>query len=214
MEGPGRSPCRGTRRGAWTLTAMVSCGRCCRVVTWRASTAAQCEGPLNGPTATGTHCGEGWTLYPLPGPQLQRRGRLWERRLRVLQLHRSLQPVGRWREHSARDREPIRSECWRWWTASFSTFRVPYPLGSFYGKGLDGRIDDRQHRLEGPCHLDDLGQPSPVPRGRRHGKSGSGLQVPSTAGPAGALVGFPTYATSAGWKTRRRSGEAITGRSP
>jgi len=25
---------------------------------------------LNGPTATGKHCPEGWTLYPLPGPQL------------------------------------------------------------------------------------------------------------------------------------------------
>ena len=24
----------------------------------------------------------------------------------------------------------------------FLTFRVPYPLGSFYAKGLDGRIDD------------------------------------------------------------------------
>jgi len=24
---------------------------------------------LNGPTATGKHCPEGWTLYQLPGPQ-------------------------------------------------------------------------------------------------------------------------------------------------
>jgi len=24
----------------------------------------------------------------------------------------------------------------------FYNFRVPYPLGSFFGKGLDGRIDD------------------------------------------------------------------------
>ena len=26
---------------------------------------------LNGPTATGKHCPEGWTLYPLPGPQFK-----------------------------------------------------------------------------------------------------------------------------------------------
>src|SRR5439155_21993356 len=26
---------------------------------------------LNGPTATGKHCPEGWTLYPFPGPQFQ-----------------------------------------------------------------------------------------------------------------------------------------------
>src|SRR6202011_3217955 len=25
---------------------------------------------LNGPTATGKHCPEGWTFYPLPGPQI------------------------------------------------------------------------------------------------------------------------------------------------
>src|SRR5262249_27726808 len=31
----------------------------------------KCKGPLNGPTATGQQCPEGWTLYPLPGPQLQ-----------------------------------------------------------------------------------------------------------------------------------------------
>src|SRR5262245_47042326 len=31
----------------------------------------KCKGPLNGPTATGKHCPEGWTLYPFPGPQLQ-----------------------------------------------------------------------------------------------------------------------------------------------
>ena len=43
----------------------------------------KCKGPLNGPTATGQHCPEGWTLYTEPLPQLkgvtdrgQRRGEL------------------------------------------------------------------------------------------------------------------------------------------
>ena len=31
----------------------------------------KCVGPLNGPTATGPHCPEGWTLYPFPGPQFK-----------------------------------------------------------------------------------------------------------------------------------------------
>ncbi len=31
----------------------------------------KCKGPLNGPSATGKHCPEGWTLYPFPGPQFQ-----------------------------------------------------------------------------------------------------------------------------------------------
>src|SRR4029077_12890784 len=26
---------------------------------------------LNGPTATGKHCPEGWTLYPVPGPKFK-----------------------------------------------------------------------------------------------------------------------------------------------
>ena len=26
---------------------------------------------LNGPTATGQHCPEGWTMYPVPGPQFK-----------------------------------------------------------------------------------------------------------------------------------------------
>ena len=26
----------------------------------------KCKGPLNGPSATGKHCPEGWTLYPFP----------------------------------------------------------------------------------------------------------------------------------------------------
>ena len=31
----------------------------------------KCTGPLNGPTATGQHCPEGWTLYTEPLPQQQ-----------------------------------------------------------------------------------------------------------------------------------------------
>src|SRR5688572_31145695 len=31
----------------------------------------KCTGPLNGPTATGQHCPEGWTLYQEPLPQFK-----------------------------------------------------------------------------------------------------------------------------------------------
>ena len=97
-------------------------------------------GPLNGPTATGQHCPEGWTLYPLPGPQL------------------------------ANVTDPGSAEAsYYTWVDQFDTFGlgkdtpfatgnaneslialvngqmvnlvVPYPMG-FYAKGLDGRIDD------------------------------------------------------------------------
>jgi hypothetical protein len=31
----------------------------------------KCKGPLNGPTATGQHCPEGWRLYQSPGPHFK-----------------------------------------------------------------------------------------------------------------------------------------------
>ena len=31
----------------------------------------KCKGPLNGPTPTGKHCPEGWTLHTLPGPNFE-----------------------------------------------------------------------------------------------------------------------------------------------
>ena len=31
----------------------------------------KCKGPLNGPTATGQHCPEGWTLHVTPGPKFK-----------------------------------------------------------------------------------------------------------------------------------------------
>jgi hypothetical protein len=100
----------------------------------------KCKGPLNGPAATGQHCPEGWTLYPLPGPQL------------------------------ANVTDPGSAEAsYYTWVDQFDTFGlgkdtpfatgnandslialangqmvnlvVPYPMG-FYAKGLDGRIDD------------------------------------------------------------------------
>jgi hypothetical protein len=99
----------------------------------------KCNGPLNGPQATGDHCPEGWSLHQYPGP--------------------GFQDVG---ENSA-------ESSYYTWVDQYNTFglgedvpmstanlmdglvalkdgrmislRVPYPLG-FYAKGFDGRIDD------------------------------------------------------------------------
>ena len=40
---------------------------------------SKCTGPLNGPTATGQHCPEGWTFYEEPLPQTQRVERFGKR---------------------------------------------------------------------------------------------------------------------------------------
>ena len=99
----------------------------------------KCKGPLNGPTATGDHCPEGWAFYQYPGPGFRGIG-----------------------ENSA-------ESSYYTWVDQHDTFglgedvpmstanlndglvalkdgkmillRVPYPLG-FYAKGFDGRIDD------------------------------------------------------------------------
>ena len=100
----------------------------------------KCQGPPNGPTATGQHCPEGWTLYPTPGPNF----------------------------HNVKDSGSADSHYYDWVdqfdtlglgsntpiitgnssdslialvNGKFVIMRVPYPLG-FFAKGMDGRIDD------------------------------------------------------------------------
>ena len=101
----------------------------------------QCEGPLNGPTATGRHCSEGWTLYPFPGPNYK--GAVdsgsaesayynFSDRFNMLGLGENV-PLA-----TGNLSEGVLALV----DGEFLNFRVPYPLGSFYGKGLDGRIDD------------------------------------------------------------------------
>src|SRR6516162_3072311 len=99
----------------------------------------KCKGPLNGPTATGNHCPEGWTIYQYPGPGFEGIGEnsaessyyTWVDQHNTFGLGENI-PMS---------------------TANLSdgfvalkdgkmiTIRIPYPL-SFYAKGFDGRIDD------------------------------------------------------------------------
>ena len=101
----------------------------------------KCAGPLNGPTATGRHCDEGWTLYPFPGPNYE--GAVdsasadsayynFTDRFNLLGIGENIQLV------TGNLSEGVLALV----DGEFLTFRVPYPLGSFYAKGLDGRIDD------------------------------------------------------------------------
>jgi len=100
----------------------------------------KCKGPLNGPTATGKHCPEGWTLYPMPGPQFQ-----------SVTDHGSAQAS----YYSWVDQHDIfglgknvplatgnlTDSLEAFVDGKFVTLRVPYPMG-FHAKGMDGRIDD------------------------------------------------------------------------
>ncbi len=99
----------------------------------------KCRGPLNGPTATGDHCPEGWTFHRLPGPgfvnvpqmSVESSYYTWVDQHDTSGLGANV-PIATGNlfdgVHALID-------------GKFVTLRIPYPLG-FYAKGLEGRIDD------------------------------------------------------------------------
>ena len=102
---------------------------------------SHCEGPLNGPTATGRHCREGWTLYPFPGPNFKGAtdSASAESAYYNFTDRFNLLGVG---ENVPLATGNLSEGVLALVDGEFYNFRVPYPLGSFFGKGLDGRIDD------------------------------------------------------------------------
>ncbi|MEA2936509.1 MAG: hypothetical protein QOC56_13, partial [Alphaproteobacteria bacterium] len=97
---------------------------------------------LNGPTMRdGKHCPEGWTLYPLPGPQLgnvaESEGSgetpyyAWVDQHDTLGFGKDV-PIATGNQNDSlialKDGKMV-------------NMIVPYPMG-FWAKGLDGRIDD------------------------------------------------------------------------
>ena len=102
---------------------------------------SKCE-VLNGPTATGQHCPEGWSLHRTPGPQM--RGvdaygsadfhyYMWVDQYNTLGLGEDI-PIANGTTSDA-------LLAWSPKESRMIVLRVPYPLG-FYTRGLDGRIDD------------------------------------------------------------------------
>ncbi len=100
----------------------------------------KCKGPLNGPSATGQHCPDGWTFYPEPLPQLQgvtdpgsaeASYYTWVDQVGVLGLGQNV-PI-----NTGNGSEGLLV----FQDGKWVVLRVPYPLG-FYTKWMDGRIDD------------------------------------------------------------------------
>lgn len=99
----------------------------------------KCQGPLNGPKATGDQCPEGWAFHQYPGPGFQGVEEnsaessyySWVDQHNTLGLGEDV-PMSTANLHNGlvalKDGKMI-------------LLRVPYPLG-FYAKGFDGRIDD------------------------------------------------------------------------
>ncbi len=100
----------------------------------------KCTGPLNGPTATGDHCPEGWTIYRAPLPQLggvtdsgsaEASYYTWVDQFDTLGLGTNV-PIST--GNASEGLLALKDGEW-------VVMRVPYPLG-FYTKWMDGRIDD------------------------------------------------------------------------
>jgi hypothetical protein len=100
----------------------------------------KCKGPLKGPTATGQHCPEGWTLYTEPLPQMKgvsEQGSAgasyytWVDQFDALGLGANT-PINT--GNGAEGLLALKDGKW-------VVLRVPYPLG-YYAKWMDGRIDD------------------------------------------------------------------------
>jgi hypothetical protein len=99
----------------------------------------KCKGPLNGPTATGNHCPEGWSFQRYPGPGFDGIGEnsaessyyTWVDQHDTFGLGPDV-PISTGNLNDGliafKDGRMI-------------VLRVPYPMG-FYSKGFDGRIDD------------------------------------------------------------------------
>ena len=96
----------------------------------------------NGPEATGQHCPEGWTLYPVPGPQMkgvETPGSAdfhyysWVDQYNTLGLGANIPIADGSTSDSLLALDPE--------TGEWVVLRVPYPM-AFYSRGLDGRIDD------------------------------------------------------------------------
>jgi hypothetical protein len=102
----------------------------------------KCKGPLNGPTATGQHCPEGWTLYRTPGPSFQGTTEYgsadtnyynWVDQFDTFGMGKNTPIV------TANDMDAL--EALDPQTGKWVVMRVPYPMG-FFAKSMDGRIDD------------------------------------------------------------------------
>jgi len=99
----------------------------------------KCKGPLNGPTAKGDHCPEGWTFHQYPGPGFQGIGPnsaeasyyTWVDQHNTLGLG----------EDVPMSTANLQDGLVAFKDGQMILMRVPYPLG-FYAKGFDGRIDD------------------------------------------------------------------------
>src|SRR5205823_5223543 len=103
---------------------------------------------LNGPTATGQQCPDGWTFYDSPSPKVtgSKQGSAdyhyvaWVDLYDTLGLGKDVPMVPGTNSDSILALLPGNDK--------FTILRVPYPMG-FFTRGMDGRIDDAKAGWKG-----------------------------------------------------------------
>jgi hypothetical protein len=124
-----------------------------------------------GPNATGKHCSEGWTLFPLPGPQLETVSApetgsaessyyTWVDQHNTSGLGKDV-PMA-----TGNNSDSLHVLV----DGKFIQLRVPYPMG-FFAKGVDGRIDDSNGGWKGRGLWSTYGNRTPF-----HNEGGKGTK--------------------------------------
>jgi hypothetical protein len=108
---------------------------------------SKCKGPLNGPTATGQHCPEGWHLYPLPGPNYKNAAETGSADSAYYDFVDRFDMLGAGKDIPLATGN-LSEGLLALIDGRIVTFRVPYPMG-FFAKGIDGRIDNRNGGWKG-----------------------------------------------------------------
>jgi hypothetical protein len=106
-----------------------------------------CKGPLNGPTAIGQQCPEGWSFHLVPGPNFQgnpEATRADSNYYDWIDIHDTLGLGKNVPVATGNGSDSLLAFV----DGQFAVLRVPYPRG-FFAKQLDGRIDDAKTGWKG-----------------------------------------------------------------
>ena len=146
----------------------------------------KCKGPLNGPTATGQHCPEGWTLYPLPGPNYEGAVDSASADSAYYNFVDRFDMLGVGKDVNLATGN-LSEGLLALVDGKFLTFRMPYPMG-FYAKGIDGRIDDPKAGWKGKGIWTSVSTRAPFHMEGGRGTTQQGGEVPGAARSAGEVA--------------------------
>ncbi len=105
----------------------------------------KCKAPLNGPSATGNHCPEGWSFNRYPGPGFDGEANSAEASYYTWVDQHNTLGLG---ENVPISTANLQDGFVAFKDGKMVMLRVPYPMG-FYAKGMDGRIDDKNAGWKG-----------------------------------------------------------------